>query len=130
MTKTNLTYPTEGGSYLRLPDGTLKRLTPQEEAERSARTRKTFSEAVAAMLKEERFSATAVFDRIKECLGMTTDAELAWWFGTTPQSISNRKRRNSVPYAEAIYIAKWANESLDYILTGEHHSTEPPLEEG
>ena len=77
----------------------------------------------------EHHRAPAVFDRIKECLGMASDAELAWWFGTTPQSISNRKRRNSVPYAEAIYIAAWANESLDYLLTGEHHHAEPPAEE-
>lgn len=78
-----------------------------------------FGAAVDQTLAGERFSAIAVFDRIKEALGCDSDAELAWIFGSSPQSISNRRQRNSVPYREAIYVSIWAGVSLDYILTGQ-----------
>jgi CI repressor-like protein len=80
--------------------------------------RKTFAAAVVQTLADQRFSAAAVFDRIKEALGCDSDAELAWIFGTSPQNISNRKKRNSAPFREAIYVALWADVSLDYLLTG------------
>lgn len=108
--------PIAGGRYLRHKDGTLERLP---EGSPIGEERKSFSEAVDEALADERFSASAVFDRIKEALGFDSDAALAWLFGTSPQSIWNRKRRNSVPYREAIFVALWANVSLEYLLTGE-----------
>lgn len=108
--------PSEGGSYLRHKDGTLERLLdglPLKEG------RRTFSDAVDTLLSEKRFSASEVFDRIKKSLGCDSDAELAWILGTSPQNISNRRKRNSVPYREALFLSAWANVSLDYLLIGE-----------
>ena len=78
-----------------------------------------FDQAVDEALSEERFSAVAVFDRIREALGCESDAALAWIFGTSPQNISNRKKRNSVPYREAVFVSLWAGAPLEYLLTGE-----------
>lgn len=104
-----------GGSYIRQKDGTRLRradgLPPLEG-------RKTFAEAVDQTLADDRFSAGAVFDRIKETIGCESDAQLAWWFGTSPQSISNRRKRNAVPYREAVFMALWAKVPLDYLLLG------------
>lgn len=108
----------QAGSFLRQKDGTLRKLSPEEQAERAARNRKTFPEAVDQLLAEERFSATAVIERMKEAMGLESDADLAWWFGVSPQSLWNKKARNSVPYREAIYIATWTRSSIEYILTG------------
>lgn len=80
--------------------------------------RESFGDAVNTTLDDEQLSAAAVIDRLKEVLGADSDAELAWIFGTSPQSLSNRRARNSVPYREAIYVALWACVSLDYLLTG------------
>jgi hypothetical protein len=88
-------------------------------ASKGAADRLAFSQAVDITLGEERFGAAAVFDRIKEALGCDSDTELAWLFGVASQTISNRKRRNSVPYREAIYVAAWAKVSLRYLLTGQ-----------
>lgn len=84
-----------------------------------ATARKGFQESVDKLLSDQRYSATSVFERIKEAMGATSDAELAWWLGVSPQNIWNKKRRNSVPYREAIFIAGFSNTSLSYILTGE-----------
>jgi hypothetical protein len=111
--------PRQAGSFIREKDGTLRRQSPEEQAARAARNRKTFPEAVDQLLGEERFSASAVIDRMKEAMGVESDADLAWWFGTSPQSLWNKKSRNSVPYREAIFIANWTRSSLKYILTGE-----------
>lgn len=110
--------PKTGGSYLRREDGSFRRLTPNEEESLSARGRKSFAEAVDQTLTDERLGADAVFDRLKTALGADSDAELAWIFGTSPASLSNRRKRNSVPYREAVFVALWAHVSLDYLLTG------------
>jgi len=108
--------PRSGGSYIRQKDGTLRRLTPEEHAALS--WGKSFDQAVDELLADEGFSASAVFDRIKEAMGCDTDVELAFWLGTTSQNIWNRRNRNSVPYREAIFVSVWARVSLDYLLTG------------
>lgn len=111
--------PSSGGSYLRLKDGSLRRLTPEEEqAHRRAAGYKSFPEALDETMEEKALSAAAVFDRLKEALGCDSDTELAYHFGTTSQNIWNRRNRNSVPYREAVFVALWAGASLDYLLTG------------
>ena len=60
-----------------------------------------------------------MFDRMKEALGCETDAGLAWWPGTSPQSLSNRRPANSVPYREATFIACRSRLSLKYLLTAD-----------
>ncbi|HML92219.1 helix-turn-helix domain-containing protein [Methyloceanibacter sp.] len=98
----------------------MRRLTyDEEQAEALTRGRKTFAEAVDDTLKSNPcLSGAAVFDRIKDALGCDTDAELAWVLGTSPQSLWNRKKRNAVPYREAVYVSLVANISLDYLLLG------------
>jgi hypothetical protein len=96
-----------------------KREAEVQAKESLAAGRKTFSAAVAETLEADRYRAAAVFERIKKTLGCDSDAELAWIFGTSPQHISNRKKRNSVPFREAVYVALWAGVSIDYLLTGE-----------
>jgi hypothetical protein len=111
--------PAKGGSYIRRKDGTLHRLT---SAEQDALHRKAgykpFPEAVEETLSDQRFSAAAVFDRIKEALGCDSDAALANLLGSNSQNIWNRRNRNSVPYREAVFVSLWAKVSLDYLLTG------------
>lgn len=115
--------PTRGGSYLRNPDGSLRRLTEEEQQALSG-PRYTFAEMVDEFLSEDRFSATAVIARMKEAIGQDTDAEFAWITGISQQSLTNRKARNSVPYREAIFISYWARCSLKYLLTGEGELTD------
>jgi hypothetical protein len=115
--------PRRGGSYILREDGARHRLTPEEEAarrthERAVGIRKSFAQAVDETLAPEELSASAVFGRIKEALGCDSDAELAWILGTSPQSLWNRKNKNSVPYREALYVALWVRVSIDYLLTG------------
>lgn len=107
--------PTRGGSFIRRKDGSLI----LNDAADAAAGRMNFDQAVDEALSEERFSAGAVFDRIREALGCESDAALAWIFGTSPQNISNRKKRNSVPYREAIFVSLWEGTPLEYLLTGE-----------
>jgi hypothetical protein len=111
--------PSAGGSYIRRKDGSLRRFTPEEEeAHARAAGTMTFPEAADETLADERFSAAAVFDRLKEALACDTDSELAFWLGTTSQNIWNRRNRNSVPYREAIFLSLSLRVSLDYLLTG------------
>lgn len=115
-----LEKPIRGGSYIRRKDGTLHRLTPEEEQERQrAAGYKTFAEAVDETLAQQHLNAAAVFDRIKETLGCDSDAELAHHFGTTSQNIWNRRNRNSVPYREAVFVSILVDVTLDYLLTGQ-----------
>ncbi|MET2831229.1 helix-turn-helix domain-containing protein [Mesorhizobium shangrilense] len=76
---------------------------------------------------KEHLNASSVFDRIEEAMGCETDAELAWWLGTSRQSLSNRRRANSVPYREAIFVARWSRLSLEYLLNGDSESAEMNL---
>lgn len=91
-----------------------------EPGELSVRERAYFKGVMEDVLGEERFSAAAVFERIKTALGCKSDADLAWLIGVSPQSVWNRKNRNVVPYKEAVLVAVQAGVSLDWLLTGEH----------
>jgi len=93
--------------------------TSREQGEFGARERAYFKGVMEEVLGEERFSAAAVFERIKKALGCKSDAELAWYIGVSPQDVWNRKNRNVVPYKEAVLVAVQGSVSLDWILTGE-----------
>lgn len=118
--------PRAGGGYVREPDGSLRRLSPVDEEEASLKrpNRRSFAEAVDETLADQQLGAAAVLDRLKEALGAGSDAELAWIFGTSPQSLSNRRNRNSVPYREAVFVALLTRVSLDYLLTGRSSAPE------
>jgi len=101
-----------------MEDGSLRRLSEAEQASMQP-SRLTFSQGVQKLLAQERYSATAVIERMKEAIGIANDADLAWIMGASQQSLWNRKNRNSVPYREAVFVAYFWECSLTYLLTGE-----------
>lgn len=69
-------------------------------------------------LTDERLSAAAVVERMKEAFAVDTDSALADALRTTRQNVSKWKSRNAVPYAEAVFTSILRGVSLDYLLTG------------
>jgi hypothetical protein len=69
-------------------------------------------------IHDARFGARAVVERLKEALGASSDAALARELRTSQQTISKWKTRNSVPYAEAVYVSLSKGVSLDFLLGG------------
>lgn len=67
---------------------------------------------------DERFSASAVIERMKEAFSVETDAALADALRTTRQNVSKWKSRNAIPYAEAVFTSISQGVSLDYLLAG------------
>jgi hypothetical protein len=67
---------------------------------------------------DARFGARAVVGRLKEVLGASSDADLANQLRTAKANISKWKARNSVPYAEAVYVSITKGVSLDFLLSG------------
>jgi len=70
-------------------------------------------------MSDERLGARAVIERMKEACAVTTDAALADAIRSSRQNIAKWKSRNSVPYAEAVFVSFIRNVSLDYLLTGD-----------
>lgn len=68
---------------------------------------------------DARLDAATVIDRLKEALGVSSDVALADALKTSKQNISKWKTRNSVPYAEAVFVSFSKGVSLDYLLAGE-----------
>lgn len=63
-------------------------------------------------------SANAVLDRMKGSAKLKSDAELAEWLKTSRSTVSKWRKRNAIPYAEAVYLSLMMHASLDYLLTG------------
>lgn len=74
-------------------------------------------------VSEGQFGALAVIDRLKETLCVESDAALATALHTSRQNISKWRARNSVPYAEAVFVSFSMGASLDYLLTGAKKAT-------
>ena len=60
-----------------------------------------------------------MLDRMKEAAGLSSDSQLADWLKTSRSTVSKWRKRNAVPYAEAVYLALMQHASLDYLLTGQ-----------
>lgn len=56
--------------------------------------------------------------RIKECLELNSDADLADKIGVSVRKISNWKHRKTIPIREIISICKLEKLNLEYILVG------------
>lgn len=69
-------------------------------------------------IEDEQLTASAVVERMKEALGVVTDTQLAEALRTSKQNISKWKSRQSVPYAEAVFVSLSRGVSLDYLLLG------------
>lgn len=80
--------------------------------------------SVAEGLPEMRpeLSAAAVLDRMKESAGLSSDSELAEWLKTSRSTVSKWRKRNAIPYAEAVFLALMRHASLDYLLTGKKNN--------
>lgn len=59
-----------------------------------------------------------VFDRLKEKLGITSDAALAAMFEISTSGMSQNKKRDSIPYDRVIKVCMDHNISIDYVIKG------------
>lgn len=64
-----------------------------------------------------------IIDKIKKCLNITSDTELAEKMELSRSNYSERKQRNSIPYENLINLCKKENISIDYILKNETKSS-------
>lgn len=64
-----------------------------------------------------------IMDKIKKCLNITSDTELAEKMELSRSNYSERKQRNSIPYENLINLCKKENISIDYILKNEIKSS-------
>lgn len=55
---------------------------------------------------------------MKEAAKLKSDAELAEWLKTSRSTVSKWRKRNAVPYAEAVFLSLMKHAPLDYLLTG------------
>ena len=72
-------------------------------------------------------SAREILQRIKDLYDISTDAELAEFFGITPSALSNWKYRNTVDYR--LLFEKCYGFNYHYIITGEGERYAPDEDE-
>ncbi|MCS6807439.1 MAG: response regulator [Bacteroidota bacterium] len=72
-------------------------------------------------------SAREILQRIKDLYDISTDAELAEFFGITPSALSNWKYRNTVDYR--LLFEKCYGFNYHYIITGEGEKYAPDEDE-
>lgn len=85
---------------------------------------------VNRLLLTMRTSAEAVVARLAEALGAESDSHLAKLLGTSPQTLSSWKSRDSVPYAKCVSLATENGWSLDWLLAGTGPRTRADLLQG
>lgn len=62
--------------------------------------------------------ADPVIDRMRSALGLTTDRALSQYFERGPSTVSNWRKRNSVPFTECVQLAVEKGMSLDWLILG------------
>lgn len=70
-------------------------------------------------LAQAGITATAVIARMKEATGSKTDAQLAEYLQTSAPNISKWKKRNHIPFAEAVFVALKSNVHISQIISGQ-----------
>lgn len=60
-----------------------------------------------------------ILSRIKEITGVKTASEVANLLGLKPNTLAERKSRNSIPYEELFRFSNERNLNSDWLLTGE-----------
>ncbi|WP_445620637.1 S24 family peptidase [Kushneria sp. Sum13] len=68
---------------------------------------------------DKKLMAPGVLGRIKEVLGVSSDKEVAEYFGISSTSVHNWKRRGSIPYDECVELAIAKKASLEWLLFGD-----------
>jgi len=63
-------------------------------------------------------SYSAIMERFKEIANLSKDSEVAEALGLSPQALSDRKRRSSVPYEQIVDYCREHGLDLNYVLTG------------
>jgi hypothetical protein len=63
-------------------------------------------------------SASAVLDRMREALSVNTDAALGEKLGVAPTTISNWRKRNTIPYKQVIEVSLRQFTSIKWLITG------------
>lgn len=71
------------------------------------------------------FYFSEVLSRAKECFGCKKDKDLADILGISPQVLGNRKKTESIPYAEIVSAAMVIGADVQYILTGVPSASAP-----
>lgn len=69
-------------------------------------------------MDENKASLTAITDRMKLVLGVQTDKEVSVELGRSPEFVSVRKNRGTIPFAECVMLAMTQNISLDWLILG------------
>lgn len=60
-----------------------------------------------------------ILSRIKKMSGVKTDSQVAKLLGLKPNTLAERKSRNSIPYEELFIFSNKNNLNSDWLLTGE-----------
>jgi len=67
---------------------------------------------------DEKYNGLAILNRMKDCLGMERDKDVAAYFGVNPQMIYNWKARGTTPLEQCIRLRFEKGVSLDWLLLG------------
>ena len=59
-----------------------------------------------------------ILDRIKVILGFAQDKDVAGYFGVSPTSVYNWRKRGTIPYEECVRISVDKGVSLDWLILG------------
>ncbi|WP_342595495.1 S24 family peptidase [Salinicola lusitanus] len=71
--------------------------------------------------------AGGILERMKAALNLSSDKEVAEYFGVSPTSVHNWRRRGSVPYDECVSLAIAKKISLEWLILGEGDPGESSL---
>jgi len=74
-------------------------------------------------------NSSTILDRIMEIEGISTDVELAKILDTKQNTLSNWRKRDSIPYDKIIQYCDMKSISLDFIFKGQKVEIEPDKKE-
>ncbi|MBB5320454.1 LexA family transcriptional regulator [Marinobacter oulmenensis] len=69
-------------------------------------------------MSDEKYNGLSIVTRMKECLGLDRDKDLAAHFGVNPQMVYNWKARGTIPLDQCIQLREEKGLSLDWLLLG------------
>lgn len=83
---------------------------------------------VAETLATAGVTAASVIERMKKATGLKTDAALAMYLQTAPANISKWRKRNAIPFAEAVFVSIKTGSPTSFIISGKERSSSAPVE--